>query len=87
MGQPGHLGILLGDTLLRVNHNDAYIAALNSHGGPQDGELLHPVIHLGLLAHTRRVNDEIFLPLLFQITIHRIPGGARHIGHDHPLLA
>ena len=27
-------------------------------GGPQDGELLHPVIHLGLLAHTRRVNDE-----------------------------
>ena len=36
VGQAGHFGILLGDSLVGVDHDEAHVAALNSHGRPQD---------------------------------------------------
>ncbi len=86
MGQTGHLGVLLGDPLPGVDHDEAHVAALDGHGGPQDGELLDAVIHPGLLPHPCRVDEQVFAPPVLEGTVHRVPGGARHIADDDPLL-
>ena len=86
MGQTGHLGILLGDSLVGVYQDQAHVSPLNGHGGPQDGKLLDAVVHLGLLAHTGGVDEQVLALLVLKIAVHRVPGGARHVADDHPLL-
>ena len=87
MGEPGHLGVLLGDALLGVDHNEAHIAALNGHGGPEHGVFLNDILHLGLLAHAGGVDEVILALVVFKIAVDGVPGGARHIADDHPLFA
>ena len=77
MRHTGHLGVLLGDALPGVDHDDAHVRPVNGHLGAHDGEFLNPVVHLGLAADAGRI----------QPGVHRVPGGAGHIADNHPLLA
>ena len=86
VGQARHLGVLLGDPLARVDHDEAHVTPLNGHGGPEDGELLDAVVHLGLLAHAGGVDEQVLALGVLEIAVHRVPGGARHVADDHPLL-
>ncbi|MPM12999.1 hypothetical protein SDC9_59354 [bioreactor metagenome] len=87
MGQARHLGVLLGDSLVCVQHDKAYVGTLDSHGGPQDGKPFDRVVYLGFFPHARRIDEDILPLVVFKITVHRVPGGARHFGDDDPLLA
>ena len=73
MGQPGHFCVLLRDPLLSVNHDKAHVAALNSHGGPENGKLLNPVVHLGLLPHPGGVDEQKFALGVLKVAVHRVP--------------
>ena len=86
MGQAGHLGVLLGDPLLGVDEDEAHVAALDGHGGTEDGELLDPVVHLGLLPHPGGVDETEFALLVLIVAVDGVPGCARHVGDDDPLL-
>ena len=46
VSQTGHLGVLIGDTVVGIDHNEADIRPIDGHGGAQNGELLHPIDHL-----------------------------------------
>ena len=63
----GHLGILLSDSLVGVHQDQAHVGPLNGHGGPQDGKLLDAVVHLGLLAHTGGVDEQVLALLVLKI--------------------
>ena len=86
MGQARHLGVLLGNAVLGVDHNEAHVAALDGHGGPQDAVFLDGVVHLGLFAHTGGVDEVILAGSIFKIAVDGVPGGAGHIADDDPLL-
>ena len=48
---------------------DVYKRQLNGHGGPQDGKLLDAVVHLGLLAHTGGVDEQVLALLVLKIAV------------------
>ena len=86
MGQTRHLGVLLGNAVVGVDHNETHIAALNGHGGPQNAVSLDIVVHLGLLPHTGGV-DEVILALgVLKIAVDGVPGGAGHVADNDTLL-
>ena len=63
-----------------------HIGALDGHGRPQNGKFLDLVIDLGLFPHPGRVDEEELADLIFKVTVHRVAGGAGHVGDDDPLL-
>ena len=86
MSQARYLGVLLGNAVVGVDHNETHIAALNGHRGPQNAVFLDIVVHLGLLPHTGGV-DKVVLPLgVLKIAVNGVPGGAGHIADDDTLL-
>lgn len=87
MRQTGDLGVLLGDTLLSVDENEADVAALNSHGGPQNAVFFDVVIYLGLFPHTGGVDEIIFAVLVLKVAVDGVAGGAGYVADDDPLLA
>ena len=87
VGQARHLGVLLGDAVLGVDHNEAHVAALNGHGGPEDAVFLDGVVHLGLFAHTGGVDEVILAGGVFKVAVDGVPGGTGHVADDDPLLA
>ena len=87
MGQASHLRILFRHTFVCIDQNQAYVGALNRHGRAKNGKFLDSVIHLGFLTHPSRVDEEVFPLLVFKIAVHRVPGGACHVGNDDPLLS
>ena len=87
MGQTRHLGILLRDAVLCVDHDEAHIAALDGHGGPQDTVFFDVVVHLGLFPHSGGVDEVILTGLVFKVAVDGVPCGAGHVADDDPLLA
>ena len=81
------LGILLGDTLGGINHNEADIAALDGHGGTENTVLLNVLIHLGLFAHAGGINKNILTVLVFNKRIRCISRCARNVGNNHSVFA
>ena len=87
MRQTGDLGVLLGDTLLSIDENEADVAALNSHGGPQNAVFFDVVIYLGLFPHTGGVDEIIFAILVLEVAVDGVAGGAGYIADDNAFLA
>ena len=87
MGKTCDLGVLLGDAVSGVDHDEAHIRPLNGQLGTHNGELLHPLVHLGLAADARRVDEHIAAVLVFIQGVHRVPGGAGHVADNDPLFA
>ena len=67
MGKPCYLGVLFGYALLRVNHNQTYITALDGHGGAEHAVFLHIFLYLGLSSHPGSVDKNIFSLLVFKL--------------------
>ncbi|MPM52220.1 hypothetical protein SDC9_98977 [bioreactor metagenome] len=86
MGKAGHLGVLLGHTVPPVDQDEAHVAALNGHGGPEDAVFFNVLFHLGLLAHSCGVDKQKFPLFILKGRVDGIPGGACHIADDAPLL-
>ena len=86
MGKPGDLGVLIGDAVPGVDHDEAHVRPLDGQLRPHDGELLHPLVHLGLAADAGGVDEHIAAQLVFIHGVHRVPGGAGHVADDDPLL-
>ena len=86
MGHTRDLGVLLRHALVGVDHNETHVGALDGHGRPQNGKFLDLVIDLGLFPHAGRVDEEELADLIFKVTVHRVAGGAGHVGDDDPLL-
>ena len=86
VGETGDLGVLLGDALTGIHHDDADIRTLNGHLGTHDGELLNAVVHLGLAADAGGVYENVLAEFVVHSGIHAVTGGAGHVGHDHTLF-
>ena len=87
MGQTRHLGVLLGNAVVGVDHNETHIAALNGHGGSQNAVFLDIVVHLGLLPHTGGVDKVVLALGILKIAVDGVPGGAGHVADNDTLLA
>ena len=87
MGQTRHLGVLLRHAVLRVDEDEAHVAALNGHGGPQDAVLFDGVVHLGLFPHTGGVDEVVLAAGIFKVAVDGVAGSAGHIADDDPLFA
>ena len=86
MGQARHLRVLLRDSLRGVNQNQAHVRALDGHSGPEDAVLFNGLLHLALPPEARRVDEDEFALVVFKPGVDSVPGGARHVGDNHPLL-
>ena len=86
MHQTRNLGILLGHALIGVNEDQAHVRTGNRINAAHVGELLHAVVHLGLLAHACGVNEYVFAVFILIIAVDGVTGGTGYIGYDHPLL-
>lgn len=61
VGQTRYLGVLFRHALLRVDKDQAHVAALDGHGGAEDAVLLDAVVHLGLF-RMPAVSMKLYLP-------------------------
>ena len=87
MGKTGDLRVLFRHALVGIDEDQAHVRPVNGGDGAHIGILLDGVVHLGLAAHTRRVDKAVFAELVFKITVDGVPGGPGYIGNDDPFLA
>ena len=87
MCQTCDLGILLGDTLIGVDQDEAHVRALDGGDGAQVRILLDCIVDLRLAAHTGRIDKEELAGLVFKVAVDGVARGARDVGDDHALFA
>ena len=87
MDKSGDLGVLLGDAVVGVDEDQAYVRPVDGADGTHIGIFFDGVVHLALPAHTGGVDEAVFPGLVFKIGVDGVPGGTCHVGDDDPLLA
>ncbi len=87
MGDPGDLGVLLRHAFRGVYDYDNHIRPLHGSNRTDNGIPFQFFLDLVLSPKTRRVNKDIFRISPDYVGIHRISGGSRYIGHNHPVLS
>ena len=87
MRHAGDFGVLLGDAFPGVDHDQAHVGALNGQLRAHDREFFDSVVHAGLAPDAGGVDEHVFSVFVLKAGVHGVPGGARHIRHDHALFA
>ena len=86
MRKPRYLGVLLGNAVARIYHDDAHVRSLYRHLRAHDRELLYPLLHLGLSSDSGGVDEHIAANLVFKHGVHRVARRARHVADNEPLF-
>ena len=87
VGDARDLGILLRHAFHGVDHKDDHIRALHRSHGAHDHVALQLLLDLVLPAQARRIDEDIFLPVMHHLGVDGVPGRSRDIGDDHPVLS
>ena len=82
MRDAGDFGILLGYSLLRIDHNHRDVGALHCCHGADDHIPLQFLMDLVLPAEPRGVNENILFAVMGDQRVDRIPGGSRNVRDD-----
>lgn len=82
----GHLGVLLGNTFGRVNHDNAYIGALYRQQRTHNREFLDLLVHLALLTDTGGVDERKLAVRVVHIGINTVAGRTGDVGDNNTLL-
>ncbi len=85
--ESGHVGVLVGDVLTRVEHQYHHVGVLDRLQGLDDGELLHGLFDLAAAPQPRRVDESVGPPAALEIDMDAVAGGAGLVESDHPFLA
>ena len=86
MDQTGDFRVLLRDALVGVHHNEAHVRPGDGVHRAHVGELLHAVVHSGLLPHAGGVDEHVFPVFIFEVAVDGVPGGTGHVGDNDTLL-
>ena len=81
------LGILLGHTLLRIDHDKTHVRAVDCHRGTQHAVAFDIVVHLGLFSHTGGIDEDVFALLVFKVGVDGVARRAGDVADDHALGA
>ena len=91
VSQTGDLFILFCDPFFRIDHDDAYVASLDSGDGAYDAEALDIFCHLCSSADSRRIDQRIFLTFMLKRRIYGISRGSGDIAEtmtrSSPIIA
>ncbi len=87
MRDTGDLFVLLGDPLVRVCHEYAYVSPLDRHFGAQYAVAFDAVCDLALPSDTGGVDKHEFSVFVFDLGIDRVARRARNVRNDKPVLA
>ena len=87
VGVAGHLAVLLGEADRCVHEDQGHAAALNSGQRADDHIAFEAVGDVAALAQTGGVGEDELAVGIVHGGVDGITGGARLIGHDHPVLA
>ena len=87
MCDSGNLGILLGNSLSRIDHDHDNMCTFYSRNCTNYAVALNLFLDLALTAKTCSINENIFLALPFYLRIDSIASGSGNIGHDHTILS
>ncbi|SKO42778.1 Uncharacterised protein [Mycobacteroides abscessus subsp. massiliense] len=79
--------ILIGDILLRVQHQNSNVCRFNRLHGFDNGELFHCFIHFAATAHTCGIDDGKRFAFTFKINMDTVARRACHIEGNHALFA
>ena len=85
MGHTGHLGVLLSDTFGSIDHDQAHVRPVDGHSCPENAVLFNVLFDFGLFPHSGGV-DKNKAAFIVGEGVDGVAGGARHVGHDDPLL-
>ena len=87
MGVAGHLAVLLGKADGGIHQDQGHTAALHGSQGAHHHIPLQTVGDVAALAQTGGVGEDELAVGVVHGGVDGITGGARLIGHDHPVLA
>ena len=83
----GNLGVLLGDALGRVDHDDADVRTLDREQRAHDRELLDFLVHLALLADAGGVDKGELAARIVHVGVYAVARRAGNVRNDNTLLA
>ena len=84
---PREVRVLLGDAVLRVEHEHDDVRVVDRLHRLDDRELLGRLDHLALPAHAGRVDDRVALAVALEVERDRVARRARLVERDNALLA
>ena len=83
----GDLGVLLGDALCRVDHDDADVRTLDREQRTHDRELLDLLVHLALFADAGGVDEGKLAVRVVYVSVYAVARRAGNVRDDDALLA
>ena len=86
VGDAGNLRVLLRDALLGVDHEDRYVRSLDRAYRADDHIALKVLLDLILAAKSRRIDKDVFFPVVFYSGVDGVPGRSGDVGDDHSVL-
>ena len=86
MCDSGDLGILLGNSLGRIDHNHDNMCTLYSRNRTNYAVTFNLFLDLALTAKSGSINKNIFLALPFHLRIDSITSGSGNIRYNHTIL-
>ena len=86
-GETGNRGILVGDVLLRIQHQNGNVCRFNRLHGFDNGELFHRLIDFAAAAHTCGIDDGKRFAFALEIDVDTVARRACHIEGNHALFA
>ena len=81
------VGVLGGVALDGIGHHDGHIGSVDRLHGAQHGVAFDPPFDRATPADAGGVDQDHRLTIHHHRAVDRVAGGARNVGHDHPLLA
>ena len=85
--EPGHVRVLVGDVLARVEHQDHHLRILDRLQGLDDRELLGRLVDLSAASQPGRVDQGVGAPGALEIDVDAVAGGAGLVEGDDPVFA
>ncbi len=86
LDETGDLAVLGGDSRREIDHEEADISPANRALRPHGGEDFHRAVHAGPLAQPGGIDEGVAFPGAIVRDVDRVASGARHFGHDGPLI-
>ena len=85
--ETGDGGVLVGNILLRVQHQYGHIGGFYCLHGFDDREFFYRFFHLAAAAHAGGVDDGEGFAVAFEVDVDTVAGGASHVEGNHALFA
>ena len=86
MGNSGDLRILLRNAFFRIDHQYHDLRTLHGTDSTDDHVTLQFFLDLILTTESRSINEDIFLAVISDLSVHRVSGSTCDIGYDQTVL-